>query len=92
MEFLLCGNQEQLLGLLWHQFSLRPMRVRKLINAWGPTGSTIYSQTPPPIGTPFELVDDPSIASTNDDVSGANNLEKTWMTLVKKKRKELDSN
>ena len=37
-----------------------------------PTGSTIYSQTPPPIGTPFELVEDASIASTNYDASSNN--------------------
>ena len=41
-----------------------------------PTGDTIYSQTPPPIGTPFELVDDKSIARTNYGVSNTNNLQK----------------
>jgi hypothetical protein len=42
-----------------------------------PTGNTIYSQTPPPIGTPFELVDDASVASTNYGVSNTKNLQKS---------------
>ena len=40
-----------------------------------PAGNIIYSQTPPPIGTPFELVDDRSIASTNYGVSSTKDLE-----------------
>lgn len=30
-----------------------------------PSGNIIYSQTPPPIGTPFELVEDTNLASTS---------------------------
>lgn len=30
-----------------------------------PTGNIIYSQTPPPIGTPFEVVEDTNLASTS---------------------------
>lgn len=41
-----------------------------------PTGNTIYSQTPPPIGTPFELVDDESIAASNYGVSSTKKLNK----------------
>lgn len=32
-------------------------------------GNTIYSQTPPPLGTPYELVDDASIAATSFGVA-----------------------
>ena len=32
-----------------------------------PTGNIIYSQTPPPIGTPFELVEDTNLASTTQN-------------------------
>ncbi len=45
-----------------------------------PTGNTIYSQTPPPIGTSFELVDDSSIASSNYDVSSTKDLKKNLIS------------
>lgn len=32
-----------------------------------PSGNIIYSQTPPPIGTPFELVEDTNLASTSSN-------------------------
>lgn len=41
-----------------------------------PTGNIIYSQTPPPMGTPYELVDDASIASSNYGVSSTKDLQK----------------
>tara|TARA_R110002074_G_scaffold346505_1_gene516878 strand:+ start:501 stop:950 length:450 start_codon:yes stop_codon:yes gene_type:complete len=41
-----------------------------------PAGDTIYSQTPPPIGTPYELVDDRSIASTNFSSSNTSSIQK----------------
>ncbi len=41
-----------------------------------PTGNTIYSQTPPPMGTPYELVNDASIASSNYGVSSTKDLRK----------------
>ncbi|MFK8026786.1 MAG: DUF4124 domain-containing protein [Gammaproteobacteria bacterium] len=40
------------------------------------TGNIIYSQTPPPMGTPYELVDDASIASSNYGVSRTKDLQK----------------
>ena len=40
-----------------------------------PTGNIIYSQTPPPMGTPYELVDDRSIASTTFGVSNTKKLQ-----------------
>jgi len=40
-----------------------------------PTGSIIYSQTPPPIGTPYKLVEDRSIASSNYGVSNTEDIE-----------------
>jgi hypothetical protein len=45
-----------------------------------PTGNTIYSQTPPPMGTPYELVNDASIASSNYGVSSTKDLRKNLDT------------
>lgn len=44
-----------------------------------PNGNIIYSQTPPPLGTPYELVDDASIAATSFGVASTNtkDLQKT---------------
>jgi len=39
-------------------------------------GNIIYSQTPPPLGTPYELVDDASIAASSFGVAGTKDLEK----------------
>ncbi len=39
------------------------------------SGNVIYSQTPPPLGTPYELVDDASIAATSFGVAGNKNLQ-----------------
>jgi hypothetical protein len=41
-----------------------------------PAGNTIYSQTPPPMGTPYELVNDANIASSNSGVSSAKRSQK----------------
>lgn len=41
-----------------------------------PNGNTIYSQTPPPLGTPYELVDDASIAATSFGVADTGDLQK----------------
>lgn len=56
------------------------------------TGNTIYSQTPPPMGTPYELVDDASIASSNYGVSStkdlSKNLDSSRETREKKKNEQ----
>jgi len=52
------------------------------------TGNTIYSQTPPPYGTPFELVDDSSIASSNYGVSSTKNLKKNLDSSRETREKE----
>ncbi len=44
------------------------------------TGNIIYSQTPPPFGTPYELVDDSTIASTNYGTSSNKNSQKSLDT------------
>ena len=41
-----------------------------------PNGNIIYSQTPPPLGTPYELVDDTSIAATTLGVANTESLQK----------------
>lgn len=38
-------------------------------------GNIIYSQTPPPLGTPYELVDDSSIAATTFGVAETKSLQ-----------------
>ncbi len=38
-------------------------------------GNVIYSQTPPPLGTPYELVDDASIAASGFGVARSSNLQ-----------------
>ena len=38
-------------------------------------GNIIYSQTPPPLGTPYELVDDTSIAATSFGVASNGDLQ-----------------
>ena len=40
-----------------------------------PNGNIIYSQTPPPLGTPYELVDDTSIAATSFGVASSGDLQ-----------------
>lgn len=40
-----------------------------------PNGNVIYSQTPPPLGTPYELVDDNSIAASSFGVAGTSNIQ-----------------
>jgi len=52
-----------------------------------PTGSIIYSQTPPPIGTPYEVVDDASIASSNYGVSSTKSSQKYQYSEEKQKQK-----
>ena len=40
-----------------------------------PNGNIIYSQTPPPLGTPYELVDDDSIAASSFGVASTGDLQ-----------------
>ncbi len=50
-----------------------------------PNGNVIYSQTPPPLGTPYELVDDASIAATSFGVASTStkDIQKTLDTSQK---------
>ena len=57
-----------------------------------PTGNTIYSQTPPPIGTPFELVENryltPSNSGSSSSQNASKNLEAARQAREKKKAEQ----
>lgn len=53
-----------------------------------PAGNTIYSQTPPPMGTPYELVNDASIASSNSGISSAKRSQKNLDSSSEAREKE----
>ena len=53
-----------------------------------PAGNTIYSQTPPPIGTPFEVVEDTNLASTSSSRSGNSDSLKERVDSSRQSREE----